>query len=129
MSRDIGPSCRLFGTDGGLIRFGPDQPLRLDSRARLDGLEIAYRTYGALNADHSNAVLVCHALTGDQHCAGEHPSTGKPGWWNRVVGPGLPLDTDRLFIACSNVIGGCKGSTGPASIVRRRGMSTGWPSR
>ena len=115
MSRDVGP-LPLVGADGGLMRFGPDKPLRLDSRARLDGLEVAYRTYGRLNADRSNAVLVCHALTGDQHCAGEHPSTGKPGWWNRVVGPGLPLDPDKHFIICTNVVGGCMGSTGPASI-------------
>ena len=91
-------------------------PLRLDSGGALNGLEIAYRTLGALNAERSNAILVCHALTLDQHLAGPHPSTGKPGWWQRMVGPGLPLDPDRHFIICSNVVGGCMGSTGPASL-------------
>jgi homoserine O-acetyltransferase len=115
MSRVAGVE-QMVGTDGGLMRFGPDRPLRLDSGARLTEWEIAYRTYGALNADRSNAVLVCHALTGDHHVASPHPITGKPGWWPRVVGPGKPIDPDRHFIISSNVIGGCMGSTGPSSI-------------
>jgi homoserine O-acetyltransferase len=102
--------------DGGTWRFPPGQGLRLDSGAILEPLEIAYRTYGKLNADRSNAVLVCHALTGDQHLASTHPITGKPGWWSRVVGAGLPLDPDQYFIICANVVGGCMGSTGPASL-------------
>ena len=118
-------SLQLVGTDGGLMRFGPDQPLRLDSGARLDGLEIAYRTYGQLNADRSNAVLVCHALTGDQHAASVHPVTGKPGWWSRVIGAGLPLDPTKHFIICSNVVGGCMGSTGPSSIDPKTGQPFG----
>lgn len=109
----------------GLARFGPDKPLRLDSGARLDGFEIAYRTYGVLNEDRTNAVLVCHALTGDQHVAGLHPANGKPGWWTQVVGKGLPLDPDRHFIICSNVIGGCMGSTGPSSINPATGKPWG----
>ena len=116
---------RMVGTDGGLIRFGPDQPLMLDSGGRLDGLEIAYRTYGKLNADKSNAVLVCHALTLDQHVASEHPATGKPGWWTQVVGPGLPLDPERHFIISSNVVGGCSGTTGPSSIDPKTGKAFG----
>ena len=76
---------------------------------------VAYRTYGTLNAARSNAVLVCHALTGDQYVAEQHPITGKPGWWDFVVGPGRPLDTNRLFVICPNVLGGCMGSTGPLS--------------
>jgi homoserine O-acetyltransferase len=100
---------------GGAHRFPAERPLHLDSGARLAPLEIAYNTYGRLNADRSNAVLICHALTGDQHVASVHPATGKPGWWSRVVGPGKPLDPARHFIICSNVIGGCMGSTGPAS--------------
>lgn len=103
-------------TGGGTHRFPADQPLRLESGALLAPLEIAYKTYGTLNADKSNAVLVCHALTGDQHLASTHPVTGKPGWWDRVVGPGLPLDPRRYFIICTNVVGGCMGSTGPASL-------------
>ena len=103
-------------TDGGTWRFPEAQPLRLDSGATIAPLEVAYQTYGRLNADRSNAVLVCHALTGDQYAASTHPVTGKPGWWTRVIGPGLPLDPDRYFIISTNVIGGCMGSTGPASI-------------
>ena len=95
--------------------FGADQPLPLDCGVDLSPFQIAYQTYGELNADRSNAILVCHALTGDQHVANVHPVTGKPGWWETMVGPGRPLDTDRYFIICSNVIGGCMGSTGPAS--------------
>jgi homoserine O-acetyltransferase len=102
-------------TNGGTWRFPADRPLRLDSGATLAPLDVAYKTYGRLNADKTNAVLVCHALTGDQHLASTHPLTGKPGWWEQVVGPGLPLDPDRYFIICTNVIGGCMGSTGPAS--------------
>ncbi|MGD9738532.1 MAG: homoserine O-acetyltransferase [Bauldia sp.] len=98
-----------------VVQFGPDRPLLLDSGARLDAFQIAYQTYGTLNADGSNAVVVCHALTGDQHVANVHPLTGKPGWWQRMVGPGKPIDTDRYFVICPNVIGGCMGTTGPAS--------------
>ena len=95
--------------------FGADQPLKLDCGIDLSPFQIAYQTYGELNAARSNAILVCHALTGDQHVANVHPVTGKPGWWETMVGPGRPLDTDNYFIICSNVIGGCMGSTGPAS--------------
>lgn len=98
-----------------LIRLGPDRPLQLDSGRSLDRLQIAYQTYGRLNAKRSNAVLICHALTGDQHVANVHPVTGKPGWWERMVGPGMPIDTDRYFVICPNVVGGCMGTTGPAS--------------
>jgi homoserine O-acetyltransferase len=110
---------------GGLIRFGADRPLRLESGARLGQLEIAYRTYGELNAQRSNAVLICHALTGDQHVASEHPVTGKPGWWTQVVGPGRPLDPAKHFIICSNVVGGCMGTTGPSSIDPETGRAYG----
>jgi homoserine O-acetyltransferase len=107
----------------GLARL--DAPLSLDSGARLNQVEIAYRTYGRLNAERSNAVLVCHALTGDQHAAGIHPASGKPGWWTQMIGPGLPLDPARHFIICSNVIGGCMGSTGPSSINPDTGQPWG----
>jgi homoserine O-acetyltransferase/O-succinyltransferase len=79
-------------------------------------IEIAFRTYGSLNAAHSNAVLVCHALTGDQYVAETHPVTGKPGWWDAMVGPDLPIDTNKFFVICSNVLGGCMGSTGPMTV-------------
>ncbi|MBO9714233.1 homoserine O-acetyltransferase [Sphingomonas sp.] len=91
-------------------------PLRLDGGGVLAPLDVAYETYGSLAPDGSNAILVCHALTGDQHVASNHPLTGKPGWWKRMVGPGKPIDTDRFFVICSNVIGSCLGSSGPASL-------------
>ena len=101
---------------GHRLQFGEDAPLHLDSGAQLTPLTLAYQTYGALNNAKSNAILVCHALTGDQFAAEPHPLTGKPGWWDAIIGPGLPLDIDRYFILCVNVVGGCMGSTGPASI-------------
>jgi len=98
-----------------LVRFGPEKPLRLDAGVELSPFQIAYKTYGTLNAEHSNAILICHALTGDQHVIGVHPATGRPGWWETMVGPGKPIDTDRFFVICPNVLGGCMGTTGPAS--------------
>ncbi|WP_299309832.1 homoserine O-acetyltransferase [uncultured Croceicoccus sp.] len=92
-------------------------PLPLDSGRSLDGVRIAFRTYGTLNAAKDNAILLCHALTGDQHVASPHPATGKPGWWVRMVGPGKPIDTDRFHVICSNVIGSCMGSSGPAALA------------
>ena len=91
------------------------QPLPLDGGQSLEGVRIAYETHGTLNEARDNAILICHALTGDQHVMSDHPKTGKPGWWVRMVGPGKPIDTDRYFIVCANVIGSCMGSTGPAS--------------
>ena len=96
-------------------------PLRLDGGTRLAPVEIAYETYGALNADRSNAILICHALTGDQHVASTHPRTGKPGWWTRMVGAGKPIDPARHFIICANVLGSCLGSSGPASSDPKTG--------
>ena len=90
-----------------------DDPLPLDRGGTLGPVTIAYQTYGELDARRANAVLVCHALTGDQYVAETHPVTGKPGWWETLVGPGRVLDTDRFFVICANVIGGCMGSTGP----------------
>ena len=92
-----------------------DDGMMLECGQRLDRLVVAYRSYGQLNAARGNAVLICHALTGDQYVAETHPVTGKPGWWDLVVGPGLPIDTDRFFVICTNVLGGCMGSSGPAS--------------
>jgi homoserine O-acetyltransferase len=94
-------------------------PLPLDCGRSLDNVEIAYEAYGTLNAGARQCILVCHALTGDQHVASPHPITGKPGWWARMVGPGLPIDTDRFYVICANVLGSCMGSTGPASLARR----------
>ena len=98
------------------VPISPSRPFALEGGGLLTGAELAYETWGTLNADRSNAVLVCHALTGDSHVAGESgPAHPSPGWWDELVGPGLVLDTDRLFVVCSNVLGGCQGSTGPAS--------------
>ena len=98
-----------------VAHFGASQPLAMDAGIALTPFNIAYQTYGTLNADKSNAILICHALTGDQHVANINPVTGKPGWWTTMVGPGRPIDTDRFFVICSNVLGGCMGTTGPAS--------------
>jgi homoserine O-acetyltransferase len=108
-----------------VVRFGADKPLRLDAGVDLSPFQIAYQTYGTLNAQRSNAVLVCHALTGDQHVANVHPVTGKSGWWETMVGPGRPIDTDRYFVISPNVIGACMGSTGPASADPRTGRPWG----
>ncbi len=101
-----------FGADRRVILPGP---LRLDGGAELAPVAIAYESCGAPNADKSNVVLICHALTGDQYVASTHPITGKPGWWERMVGPRKPIDTDRFCVICANVIGSCLGSSGPAS--------------
>jgi homoserine O-acetyltransferase/O-succinyltransferase len=106
-----------------VMRFGPDRPLKLVAGVDLAPFQVAYQTYGELNAARSNAVLVCHALTGDQHVANVHPVTGKDGWWDVLIGPGRIIDTNRFFVICANVIGGCMGSTGPAST----NPSTGRP--
>ncbi|MCA3376748.1 MAG: homoserine O-acetyltransferase, partial [Roseomonas sp.] len=103
--------------------------LALECGAVVAPLTVAYRTYGRLNAASSNAVLICHALTGDQYVAENHPITGKPGWWENIIGPGRPLDTDRYFLVCANVLGGCMGSTGPRSEMTDaagRGLGRQW---
>ena len=108
-----------------VVHFGADRPLKMDAGVSLSPLTIAYQTYGDLNANKSNAILVCHALTGDQHVANEHPITGKAGWWHTMVGPGRPIDTNRYFVIASNVIGGCMGTTGPASLNPATGRPYG----
>ncbi|PEQ13987.1 homoserine O-acetyltransferase [Novosphingobium sp. PC22D] len=91
-------------------------PLALDGGQTLENVRIAYEAYGTLSPRKDNAILITHALTGDQFVASPHPITGKPGWWQRMVGPGRPIDTDRYYVICANVIGSCMGSTGPASL-------------
>lgn len=105
--------------------FPEDKPLPLDCGKSLGPFSIAYDTYGELNAEKSNAILVCHALTGDQFCARRHPVTQKPGWWETMIGPGKPIDTNRYFVICSNVLGGCMGSTGPSSFNPETGRPYG----
>ncbi len=93
-----------------------DTPLLLDCGRRLDSHELVYETYGRLNASGSNAILICHALSGDHHAAGWHaPDDRKPGWWDQCIGPGKAIDTNRFFVVCPNNLGGCSGSTGPSS--------------
>ena len=92
------------------------QPFRFESGQTLPGFTLRYETYGHLNAAHDNAVLICHALSGDHHCAGIHALTDpKPGWWNNFIGPGKAVDTNHFFVVCANVLGGCQGSSGPSS--------------
>lgn len=108
-----------------VTRFGPERPLSMDCGVTLDQWQLAFQTYGTLDAGRSNAVLVCHALTGDQHVASRNPVTGKPGWWEVLIGPGCPIDTNRFFVICTNVIGGCLGSSGPASMNPATGKAYG----
>jgi homoserine O-acetyltransferase len=110
---------------GKSVVFPADKALVTDGGGRIAPLAIGYETYGELNADRSNAILLCHALTGDQYAAGVHPVTGKPGWWDAMVGPGKPFDTERYFIIGSNVVGGCMGTTGPSTINPATGKPYG----
>ncbi len=105
--------------------FTLPEPLVLENGGTLDQVNIAYETYGKLNGAASNAILILHALTGDAHAAGLHEEDGAPGWWDSMVGPGRAFDTDRYFVVCSNVLGGCKGSTGPSSTNPRTGRPYG----
>ena len=107
------------------VELGTSEPLVLDAGQKLGPFTMAYQTYGTLNADKSNAVLVCHALTGDQFVLGKNPYTGRDGWWPLMIGPGLPLDTDRYFIICSNVLGGCMGTVGPKELDPKTGKPYG----
>ena len=117
MSTLFQPLTTLSGLPGEALgetfTFDDAKPLQLDSGAEIKPLTVAWKTYGKLNAQKSNAFLLCHALTGDQYASDTHPVTGKPGWWSSMVGAGLPIDTDRFFVICVNVIGGCMGSSGP----------------
>jgi homoserine O-acetyltransferase len=105
--------------------FGVTAPLALDCGVPLGPFTVAWQTYGRLNDQRSNAILVCHALTGDQFVAETHPVTGKPGWWQTMVGDGLPLDTSRYFVICANVLGGCMGTTGPRDLEPGTGRPWG----
>ena len=108
-----------FTTDTKLeseIAYYENINLKLESGDIIDSFKLAFKTYGKLNADKTNAILVCHALTGDQYVAGNNPITGREGWWSRMVGPNKPIDTNKFFVICSNVLGGCAGSTGPKEL-------------
>ncbi len=110
------PRLRRSGRDWPGHRLVVADELPLDCGAALGPFTIAYQTYGRLNPERSNAILVCHALTGDQYVADPHPITGHPGWWTTLAGPGGVLDTERYFLICANVLGGCMGTTGPREI-------------
>lgn len=106
--------------------FAQETPFQLESGATLSPVTIAYETYGRLNADRSNAILITHALSGSSHAAGFYQENdAKPGWWDDTIGPGKAFDTNRFFIICSNVLGGCYGSSGPSSIDPKTGVPYG----
>lgn len=125
MNTDSGAAVDTSALPCQYVTLGRDRPLRLDSGTEMRDIRVAYRTYGELNADKSNAILVCHALTGDQFVADVHPVTGKPGWWEQVVGPGKIVDAERYFIVCTNILGGCMGTTGPKEINPATGKPWG----
>ena len=114
LGRPLARSPEIDTPSSLVVHFPASEPLLLDCGQALAPYQIAYKTYGRLNAEKSNAILICHALTGDQHVASNHPVTGRPGWWEIMIGPGRPIDTDRFFVICPNILGGCMGSTGPA---------------
>jgi len=110
---------------GDIVFLAKDKPLMLDCGKEISNFPVAYQVHGKLNKDKSNAILVCHGLTGDQYIASEHPVTGKPGWWENIVGSGKILDTDEYFVICANVLGGCMGTYGPKSINPDTGKPIG----
>ena len=117
-----------FTTDTKLeseIAYFQNINLKLESGDIIDSFKLAFKTYGKLNADKTNAILVCHALTGDQYVAGNNPITGREGWWSRMVGPNKPIDTNKFFVICSNVLGGCAGSTGPKELKNESDVAYG----
>ncbi len=124
ITETFGPSYRAVAV-GKIMTVAKDRPLQLDCGTEIDNFPVAFQTYGELNDMASNAVLVCHGLTADQYVASTHPVTGKPGWWDYLIGPGKPLDTNRFFVVCSNVIGGCMGSMGPKTINPATGKEYG----
>ena len=108
-----------------VVLFTEDNPLVLDSGETLAPVEVAYETYGERSASDNNVVVICHALTGDANAAGHHGDPAHPGWWDTLIGPGKPVDTDRLFVVSSNLLGGCQGTTGPSSINPATGTPYG----
>ena len=117
-----------FTTDTKLeseIAYFENINLKLESGDIINSFKLAFKTYGKLNADKTNAILVCHALTGDQYVAGNNPITGREGWWSRMVGPNKPIDTNKFFVICSNVLGGCAGSTGPKELQNGSNVAYG----
>lgn len=122
--QDRGPGVGEVYTQ--MVRlFTAEAPLRMDNGEQLGPIDVAFETYGRLNADASNVVVICHALTGDAHAAGHHGDPRRNGWWDLLVGPGRTVDTDRFFVVCANLLGGCRGTTGPSSINPRSTLPYG----
>lgn len=111
----FGPQCKEFEV-GEVVFLAQEKALKLANGSEIKNFPLAYQTYGELNADKSNVILICHALTGDQYVASTHPVTGKEGWWDFMIGAGKTIDTNKFFVICSNIIGGCMGSFGPKTI-------------
>ncbi|MDR0284135.1 MAG: homoserine O-acetyltransferase [Propionibacteriaceae bacterium] len=105
--------------------YTPEDPLVFTRGGQIDEVTVRYETYGTLNRERTNAVFLCHALTGDAHAAGQRAGESKPGWWDALIGPGKPVDTDRFFVICPNLVGGCQGTTGPGSVNPATGRSYG----
>jgi homoserine O-acetyltransferase len=124
-SFNLHPAGQSTDIPGKRLAFGPERRLRLDCGVEFGPVTLAYQTYGQLNQGKSNAILICHALTGDQFVADTHPITGKPGWWQTLVGPGRTLDTNRFFVICANVLGGCMGTSGPSDLNPATGKPYG----
>ena len=120
----FGPEHEEFEV-GDIAYLAKDKPMLLDCGEEISNFPVAYKTYGKLNADKSNAILIFHGLTGDQYLVETHPVTGKPGWWESIVGSGKIIDTDKHFVICANVLGGCMGSYGPKSINPETGKPFG----
>ncbi len=123
-TRDAAGSVGLVETKR-VVLFTEDDPLVLHSGATIGPVEVAYETYGELNAAGTNAVYICHALTGDAHAAGHHGHPERLGWWDNLIGPGKPVDTNRFFVICANLLGGCQGTTGPSSVDPATGVPYG----
>ncbi len=119
---NFGPEFKEYEV-GNIVKLATKEPMILSSGIEISNFNLAYQAYGSLNSDKSNAILICHALTGDQYLANRHPVTGKKGWWDFMVGRGKAIDTDKYFVICSNVIGGCLGSFGP----KEQNPNTGKP--
>ncbi len=131
MTHDTLGSNKPAGASVGLVEtqhvrlFEEAGPLVLETGETLAPVDVAYETYGELNADRSNAIVICHALTGDAHVAGHHGESKTDGWWDSMIGPGKPVDTNEYFVVCSNLLGGCSGTTGPSSIDPQTGRPYG----
>ena len=106
----------MITKEGKIVLASKDDPIVLESGEKIGPVEVAYETYGQLNEKKSNAILICHAFSGSAHAAGKKSQKEKPGWWDYMIGPKKPFDTDKYFVICSNVLGGCSGTTGPSSI-------------